>query len=106
MINLDEYADIGTHSIALYVKTNEIIYFDSFGVEHIPKEIEKFIGNKDTVANIFRLQAHNSVMCGYFCITFIDYMFNGKSLVDFTSLFSPHDFKNNDKIITELFKNE
>ena len=43
-INLDEYSDIGTHWVALYVQNNDIIYFDSFGVEHIPKEIKKFIG--------------------------------------------------------------
>ena len=65
VINLDEYTDIGNHWIALYVteiafKTNEVIYFDSFGVEHIPKEIQKFIGNKDIKANIFRLQAFDS----------------------------------------------
>ena len=48
VINLDEYADLGTHWIALYVKNNEVIYFDSFGVEHVPKEIKKFIGHKNT----------------------------------------------------------
>ena len=104
VINLDEYTDIGTHWITLYVKTNEVIYFDSFGVEHIPKEIKKFIGNKDIKANTFKLQAYDSIMCGYFCIEFINYMFDGKSLIDFTNLFSPHDLKKNDKIIKELFK--
>ena len=88
----------------MYVKTNEGIYFDSFGVEHIPKEIKKFIGNKDIKANIFTLQAYDWIMCGYFCIEFINYMFDGKSLIDFTNLFSPHDFKKNDKIIKQLFK--
>ena len=39
VINLDEYSDIGTHWIALYVQNNDVLYFDSFGVEHIPKEI-------------------------------------------------------------------
>ena len=52
VINLDEYADVGTHWNALYVKNNEeVVYFDSFGVEYIPKEIKKFIGNKDIKAN-------------------------------------------------------
>ena len=83
-----------------------MIYFDSFGVEHIPKEINKFISNKEIKANIFRLQAYDSIMCGYFCIEFINYMFDGKSLIDFTSLFSPHDFKKNDQIIKRIFKNE
>ena len=57
-------------------------------------------------ANIFRSQAYDSIMCGYFCIEFINYMFNGKSLINFTSLFSPHDFKKNDQIIKRIFKNE
>ena len=59
VINLDEYADVSTHWIALYVKNNEVIYFDSFGVEHVPREIKKFIGNKDIKTNIFRIQAYN-----------------------------------------------
>ena len=66
VLNLDEYADVGTHWIALHVKGNEVIYFDSFGVEHVPKEIKKFIGLKNIKTNIFRTQADNSIMCGYF----------------------------------------
>ena len=46
IINLDEYSDTGTHRAALYVQNNDVTYFDSFGVEHIPKEIKTFIGNK------------------------------------------------------------
>ena len=80
VINLDEYANIGTHWIALFVKPKYTVYFDSFGVEHIPKEIKKFIGNKDIKANIFRLQAYDSIMCGYFCIEFINYMVKGKNI--------------------------
>ena len=68
VINLDEYADIGTDWIALFCNRNEIIYFDSFGVEHVPEEIKELIGNKNIKANIFRIQAKDSVMCGYFCI--------------------------------------
>ena len=74
VINLDEYSDIGTHWIALYVQNNDATYFDSFGVEHIPKEIRTFIGNKNIKTNIFRIQAYDSIMCGYFCIRFIDFM--------------------------------
>ena len=80
---------LGTHWIALYVKNTEVIYFDSFGVENVPKEIKRFIGHKNIKTNIFRIQADNSIMCGYFCTGFIDFMFAGKSLIDFTSLFSP-----------------
>ena len=66
VINLDEYHDIGTHWVALYVNNKTVTYFDSFGVEDIPKEIEKIIGNKNIIANIFRIQAYDAVMCGYF----------------------------------------
>ena len=116
VINLNEYTNIDTHWIAFsvqstsvydtYVKNNEVIYFDSFGVEHIPKEITKIIGNKDIKVSIFRLQAYDSIMCGYFCIVLVNYILDGKSLIDFTSLFSLHDFKKNDKIIKEIFKHE
>ena len=71
IINLDEYEDIGTHWIDLYVKNNEVNYFDSFrvfGVEHVPKEIKKNIGHKNRKTNIFRIQADNSIICGYFCL--------------------------------------
>ena len=90
--NLDEYSDIGTHWIALYVKNNIVTYFDSFGVEHIPKEITKFIDNRNIKTNIFRIQVYDSIICGYFCIAFIDFMFKGKSLTDYTNLFLPNSF--------------
>ena len=106
VINLDEYEDIGTHWIALFCNRNEIVYFDSFGVEHVPEEIKEFVGNKNIIANIFRVQANNSVMCGYFCIRFIDFMLAGKKLTDFTSMFSSYDFKKNDDIILCYFKDE
>ena len=64
MINLDEYSDIGTHWIALWVNNNDVTYFDSFGVEHMPKEIIKFIENKNIKTDIFRIQAYYSIMCG------------------------------------------
>ena len=87
-----------------FVKKNEIVYFGSFGVEHIPAEIKKFVGNKNIKANIFCVQANNSVMCGYFCIGFIDFMLAGKTLIDYTNLFSPYDFNKNDQIILSHFK--
>ena len=94
----------GTHWVALFCKKNEIAYFDSFGVEHIPEEIKKFIGNRNIKANIYRVQATNSVMYGYFCIGFIDFMFAGKTLTDYTNMFSPYDFDKNDSIIFNYFK--
>ena len=92
VINLDEYYDIETHWIALYVNNKTVTYFDSFGIEHIPKEVKKFIGNRNIISNIYRIQNYDSIMCGYFCIGFIDYMLKGKSLTDYTNLFSPYNF--------------
>ena len=93
VINLDEYHDIGTQWVTLYVNNKIVTYFDSFGAEHIAKEIMKFIARKKIITNIDRIQAYDSTMCGYFCIGFINFMFNGKSLTDYTNLFSPKDLK-------------
>ena len=93
-INIDEYdSDLGTCWIALYTKNNEVIYLDII-----------FIRHKNIKTNIFRTQAGSSIMCGYFCIGSIGTMFAGKSLIDFTSLFSLYDFKKNDDIILSYFK--
>ena len=83
---------------------NNVIHFDSFGVEHVPKEIKKLIGNKNIITNIYRIQAYDSIMCGYFCIGFIDFMLKGKSLLDYTNLFSPNEYEKNDKIISKYFQ--
>ena len=103
VINLDEYLDIGTHWIALYVNNKTVTYFDSFGVKYIPKEIKKFINNKNIIANIFRLQAYDSVMCRYFCSGFNDFMLKSNNLTDFTNFFSPDNFKKNDDITLNYF---
>ena len=118
VINLDEYSDIGTQWVALYVHNN-VTYFDSFGVEHIPKEIKAFISrplsfvlrpplrdalqNKNTTTNIYRIQAYDSKMSGYFCIGFTDFMLAGKTLAEYTNLFSTNNFKKNDDIILNYF---
>ena len=95
----------------MYIQNNNnnVIYFDSFGVEHIPKETRAFINNNNynnnnnnnnnIITNIFRIQAYDSIMCGYFCIGFIDFMLKGKTLTEYTNLFSPNNFKKNDSII-------
>ena len=125
VINLDGYENTGTHWVSLFVKAKYTVYFNSFGVEHIPKELNKFIRskelgpavgneqsssakarNKGMKASIFRIQAYDSIMCGYFCIEFINYMLKGKTLSDYTNLFSPNDFKKNDQVIKRIFKNE
>ena len=106
VINLDEYADVGTHWIALFCNRTEIVYFDSFSVEHISEEIKEFIENKNIIANIFRVQGNNSVMCGYFYIGLIAFILAGKKSTDFTNLFFPYDFKKNGDIILSYFKDE
>ena len=80
----------------MYVENNNATYFDSFGVEHIPKEIRTFIGNKNIKT---RTEAYDSILYGYFCIGFIDFMLAGKTLTEFTNLFSPK----NDDILLKYF---
>ena len=92
--------------IALFRNRNEIVYVNRFGVEHVPEENKEFIGNKNINAKIFWVQANDSVMCGYFCVGFIDFILAGKKLTDYTNLFSPHDFEKNDDIILSYLKNE
>ena len=75
-----------------------IIYFNSFEIEHIPKEIKNFTGNNN-ITNIYRVRAYDSIMCGYFCIGFTDFMAKGKSLLDYAYLFSSTDYEKNDKIL-------
>ena len=84
---------------------NNVTHFDRFKVEHIPKEIKKSIGNKNIITNIYKIQGYNSMMCGYFCIGFIDFILKGKSLLDYTNLFSPNEYKKNTKIILNIFIN-
>ena len=81
-----------------------VAHFDSFGVEHIPKEILKTIQYKNIQTNIFRIQAYNSVMCGYFCLGFIDFILKNKSLTDFTNIFLSNHFKKIDDLILNYFK--
>ena len=114
VINLDEYENTDTHWVSLLVKPKYTVYFDSFGIEHIPKEINKFIrckelgsavGNNDIKSNIFRIQAYDSIMCGYFCIEFINYMLKGKTLLDYIIYFFLMT-KKNGQVIKRIFKNE
>ena len=88
---------------------NKVIYFDSFGVEHISKEIKTFINrplssawHDKNITNIFRIEAYDSIMCGYFYIGFIDFMLAGKT-TEYTNLFSPNNFKKNADIILSYF---
>ena len=78
MINLDEYSDIGTHWIDLYLQNKDVTYFDGFGVVYIAKKIKIFINNKSIKTNIFRI--YDSIMYGYFWIRFTDFVLAGKTL--------------------------
>ena len=109
IINLDHSKNTATHWVVVFVKKDEVIYFDSFGVEYIPKEVMKKIehsslGNKNSKTSIFRLQGNNSKMCGCFCFLFIEYILNDKTLTDFTNLFGSWNFEKNDEIIKNYFQ--
>ena len=104
VINLDHSENTGTHWIVIFMKSNKAIYFDSFGVEYIPKKIMERIKDKNIKTGIFRIQDNDSIMCGCFCILFNEYMLNNKTLTDFTNLFGLWDFKKNDQIIKSYFK--
>ena len=102
LINLDYYKSIRTHWIVLYVNASNIAYFYSFWVGTYSKKNKKFIGNKNIITYIYRIQAYDLIMCGYFCTGFIDFMLKGKCFLDYTSLFSPN--VKNDKIILKYFQ--
>ena len=95
---------IGTYWIALYLNDNYATFFDSFGVKHVPKDIKKLIGNKNITTNIYGIQSYDSIICGYFCIGFFDFMLKSKGLLEYTTLFSPNDYEKNDKTILKYFQ--
>ena len=72
----------------MYVQNDNVTYFDSFGAEHIPKEIKEFVKNKNTTTNIFRIQAFDSIMCEYLRIGLIDFMFVKKLYLNIQILFN------------------
>ena len=104
VINLDEYADVGTYWIALFCRKNEIVYFDSFGVGHVSEEIKEFIRNKNIKTNVFGLKPNNSKICGCFCIGFIDYILSSEKLTDFTSMFFHYHFEKKRQYNFRLFQ--
>ena len=86
------------------MNAENITYIDRFGVEFIRKEIRKVIGNKNVRTNIYKIQSHDSIMCKYFCIEFIDFMLKGKSLLEYTNSFSSNDYEKNNKRIPNYFQ--
>ena len=106
LINLDDKNSKGTHWVSLFIDRSTGVHFDSFGIEYVPQEVLNKIKNKSINHNIFRIQDNESVTCGFYCIAFIGYMLAGKTLLDYTNLFSPNDYKKNDKIIYVYFKDK
>ena len=113
VINLNEYSNIGTNRIALYSLNNNVTYFGRFGVEYNPKRIKIFIDKSTVITNFFRTEAYDSVMCEYFCVAFIAFMLEGKTLRDFTKIHFFHQIiskKNDDNILNYflrlIFKNK
>ena len=88
--NLDEYKSTGTHWITLYMNSDNVTCFDSFRVEHVSKGIKKIIDNKNIINNFLRIKAYDPVICGHFCMGFIDFMLASKSLLEYTNLISPN----------------
>ena len=78
--------------------------FDNAGVEYIPKEIKRFICNKNIITNICRIVANDSIICEYFCIESTDFMLKGKTLLDYTNLICPNEYEKNNKIILTYFQ--
>ena len=75
-------------------------------MEYIPQELSNKIKDKSIIHNIFRIQDNVSIMCGFYFIAFIEKMFSGNTLLDYTNLFSPNDYKWNDRIIYKYFKDK
>ena len=97
LINFNDKNSEGTHRVTLFIDKNLAVYFDSLEIEYIPLEVLNKIRDKSITHNIFRIQDNDSIMCGFYCIAFREYMFVGKTLSDYTNLFSANDY--NDKII-------
>ena len=87
----------------MYEKDNNVTNFYGLGVEHIPKEIKKIVSNKNIKTDNSKIQAYDSIMCGYYCTGFIDFMLKGNSLLDYTNLLSQNEYEKNDKIILKYF---
>ena len=106
VINLNDKKSKGTHWFSLFINKIKAIYFDSFGTEYIPQEALNKIKDKAITHKIFRIRHNESNMCRFYCITFIEYILAGKTLLDYTNLFSPNDCKKNGKIIYKYFKDK
>ena len=91
VINLNDNNSKETHWVSLFIYKNIAVYFDSFGIENILQKVLNKIKDKPITHNIFRMQDNESIMCGFYCIYFIEYMPAGKRLLDCTNFFSLND---------------
>ena len=96
MGHINKSKSILIHWIAFYVNNKNMVYFSSFDVKHILKEITKIIGNKNIITNIYRIQACDQIKCRYFYIGLNNFMLKGQSLLDDTNLFFPNKYDKND----------
>ena len=107
VINLDDKYSKVTHWFSSFINKSIAIYFDSFGIEYIPPEVLNIIKNKSISHThyILRIRDNESIMPIFYCIAFIQYIVAEKTFLDYTDLFSPNDYKRNDKIISILKAN-
>ena len=106
VINMDDKQSKGMHWVSLFIDKNTAVYFDSFGIEYISQEPFRKVKDKSITQNIFRLQDDDSIMYGFHCFVVIEYMLALKTLLSYTNLFSPNDYKKNDQIIYNFFKDK
>ena len=106
VINLHDKNRKGTYWVSLFIDRNLSICFESFGIEYIPLEVLNKIKDISITHNIFIIQDNESIMCAFYCITLIEYMLAGKALLDYTNLFSPNDYRKNNKIIYKCLKDK
>ena len=99
--SLDDKQSKGIHSVSLFIDRNTAAYLGSFGIEYVPQEVTNKIKDKSITYNIFRIQSDVSIMCGFYCIAFIEYMIADKTLLNYTSSFSPNYY--NKKTMTKEF---
>ena len=95
-------SDLGS----LFNDRNAAVQFDYFGIEYLPQEVLNKTRDKSTNHNIFRIQDNESIVSGFYCITFIEHIPAAKILLDYTNLFSPSDYKKNYKLICKYFKDK
>ena len=95
VINLDDKQSKETHLVSLFIDRDKALYFDCFAIEYIPQDVLNKIKDKSINHNIFRIQTDGSIMCGLYCIVFIEYIITGKIFLHYTNLFSPNDSQKN-----------